>query len=87
MAKRQRESSLTGLADRLKAYAAQAQRDRHSAVGRPQRFATDLKLAAALVKEYACVVITMEAVNEPDPARLLKLLEQAAAAARAKHHD
>jgi hypothetical protein len=86
MAKRD-TSSIAGLVDRLRAYAAQAQRDRHSAVGRPQRLATDLKLAAALVEEYGAVAITMEAVREPDPTRRLKLLEQAAAAARAKHHD
>jgi hypothetical protein len=81
MANRQRGSSLAGLADRLKAYAAQAQRDRHPAV------ATDLKLAAALVEEYGCVAITMEAVAEPNPKRRIELLEQAAAAAWAKHHD
>jgi hypothetical protein len=81
MAKRQRGFSIAGLVDRLRAYAAQAQRDRHPAV------ATDLKLAAALVEEYACVAIAKEAVNEPDPKRCIELLEQAAAAARAKRHD
>jgi hypothetical protein len=69
------------LVKRLETHAEQARRRGHT------ELASDLYAAAVYCRRFAFKVIIEEALAESDPKRRFKLIEQAAAAARAKHHD